>query len=111
MTKARMLVLTFLALLLAGGLTSRVHAAAVVLTHCPVTKVGTDGRLFVTCGGMDFVGLTGATTCNAVSVDTLKMWTALLSSALLSGKPVNITYENAAGACMGVLYSIDLFSN
>ena len=110
---ARITILSLSALLLLAPLsTKRAHANVVVTALCNVSKVGWDGRLFVTCGSGSFVGYNGGT-CAPQSPEVLRVMHSTFTTALLSQKPVTVTYEDGAGTgnagCNGI-YAVDLFN-
>lgn len=97
-----------LATLLTVAFAGTAHAAASTKSGCIVTKVGAgDSRIFVDCGGQSFYGNVG---CLPMSSDLVKSVVSLTTSALLSGKKMNITFE-AGTSCQNAIYSVDLFAN
>ena len=60
---------------------------------CTVTKVSFDTRLRVTCGGIDTVGFAAGDTCVPHADDTLRLFWAILETALASGNLVAIFYD------------------
>jgi len=79
-------------------------AEAVEVTNCTVARVGYDGspRLAVHCSGQWYYGFgtSSWSGCNnRVSTDTLKAWQSMATSALLSGRKVNLGYEVQPSSC------------
>ena len=101
------------------SLAGRAHAVTVAPNpfSCTVLDVGWDGRVFVDCANVSTRFFTySSITCPggtiARSVDDMKMYQSFAVSALLSGKPLSITFDNncetAAGTNVGVITSVKL---
>jgi hypothetical protein len=83
----------------------RGNVRADVIQGCTVTNVAYDSRLFITCSGFPFLGQPPGATCEAQTVDTLKMFLATFLTALMSDKLVNITYDPT---CNNGITAVDL---
>ena len=83
------------------------HAAALSNT-CTVSKVGYTGNgggtLQIVCGGTFYFAFGSSGTCPTASADTKKAWQSLAQSALLSGKPVFIEYDNVCSGGPALTY-------
>ena len=88
---------------MAIGATSRpAHAAATALTTVSAVEYnGVPSQLLIQLtGGVNYIGAVSAgagCTANNQSVDTLKTWTSMGQSALLSGKKLKIYFNTCGG--------------
>jgi hypothetical protein len=98
----KILALAFVLLASSFAVSSSAHADTTV-TNCSATLVYYDNspRLRVDCGGVAYYGLgTAWTGCSStVSTDTLKIWETMATSALLSGKRMNVSFNTQTGTC------------
>jgi hypothetical protein len=105
--------LAFGAVIASGSSSAEATPAASVKSSCIVTQVAFDSHVFVQCAGdsvnyqafIESAATNPRCTGTIITIDTLKIWESMFSSALLSGKPVDIYFVtgNAAG-CLASPY-------
>jgi len=100
--KRTVLATILLALVFVVGLGSS-QAQAATQTGCIVTKQQYDNspRLVVWCSGVGSLfysfGPGWSASCSPVTVDTLKLWSSMVQTALLSAKKIEMDYTTDPG--------------
>jgi len=80
------------------------HATASSTSGCTVYDVGADTnatKLTLHCVGDSHHYSTNYTTCPAVNTEQVKMWESMMMAALLSGKKLNIWWDDTCSAASG----------
>ena len=92
--------------MLAALTLSSTNAFAATENACTVATIQYDNsvRLVVWCSGVSSIhyafGSAYGAACRSASVDTVKLWEAMLQSALLAGKKVDLDYTTDP-SCFG----------
>jgi hypothetical protein len=97
--------------LMLGLFSGKAHAG--FTTSCSVTVIFYDpglgsGRLSVTCGGTNYYANPGGT-CHTNTLEDTKLWYSMSMAAYLSGKSLQISFEDPAGSCgSATIYSLQI---
>jgi hypothetical protein len=93
-------------------------ASPAAFTCTAVNGVAWDGRLFIDCANtpIRFIAYPGTSSCGSSSpgtqktIDDVKVFESMASSALLAGKSLSISFEpNCDGFGNGGIYSVEIF--
>ncbi len=78
-------------------------------TTCTIAKVawstGNGGTLQVRCGGSWHYAFGSHGSCPSVNINARKAWHSLAQSALLSGKPMYLEYNNSCAGGRAITYA------
>lgn len=78
-----------------GAMTADAHADRT--WACSVSQVQYDGygRLLIICDGIGYWAQAGGNCPNSQPIETLRQWQALATSALLSGKTMDLYWDSS----------------